>query len=101
MRDPVRLEFPFSDCLQISLFFALSEVKNYELPFGSMAREQPCVETMRDVVLHGRGRPDLPDSWRRHSVRLTVISCPVLWLHDPDPLLLTPLTFLSGSGHPV
>ncbi|XP_072273992.1 TGF-beta receptor type-2-like [Pyxicephalus adspersus] len=44
---------------------AIGDVKNYELPFGSMVQEHPCVETMRDVVLHGRGRPDIPDSWRR------------------------------------
>lgn len=67
---------------------AIGEVKNYELPFGSMAREQPCVETMRDVVLHGRGRPDLPDSWRRHSgldiLCDTITEC---WDHDPEARL--------------
>ncbi|KAM4026230.1 TGF-beta receptor type-2-like isoform 2-T2 [Anomaloglossus baeobatrachus] len=64
------------------------EVKNYELPFGSMVQKQPCVETMRDVVLHGRGRPDIPDSWRRHGgldvLCDTISEC---WDHDPEARL--------------
>ncbi|XP_056391954.1 TGF-beta receptor type-2-like isoform X1 [Hyla sarda] len=67
---------------------AIGEVRNYELPFGSMVRERPCVETMRDVVLHGRGRPDIPDSWRRHPgldiLCDTIIEC---WDHDPEARL--------------
>ncbi|XP_071978239.1 TGF-beta receptor type-2-like isoform X1 [Engystomops pustulosus] len=67
---------------------AIGEVKDYELPFGSMVREQPCVETMRDVVQHGRGRPDIPDSWRRHLgmdvLCDTIFEC---WDHDPEARL--------------
>ncbi|CAN2389080.1 SMAD-independent TGF-beta signaling pathways [Pristimantis euphronides] len=67
---------------------AAGEVKNYEVPFGSMVRQQPCVETMRDVVLHGRGRPDIPDSWRRHPgmdvLCDTITEC---WDHDPEARL--------------
>ncbi|XP_077129481.1 TGF-beta receptor type-2-like isoform X1 [Ranitomeya variabilis] len=64
------------------------EVKNYELPFGSMVQEPPCVETMRDLVLHGRGRPDIPTSWRGHAgldvLCDTISEC---WDHDPEARL--------------
>ncbi|XP_073503651.1 TGF-beta receptor type-2-like isoform X2 [Phyllobates terribilis] len=64
------------------------EVKNYELPFGSMVQEPPCVETMRDVVLRGRGRPDIPTSWRGHAgldvLCDTISEC---WDHDPEARL--------------
>ncbi|XP_061465007.1 TGF-beta receptor type-2-like isoform X3 [Rhineura floridana] len=46
---------------------AIGEVKNYELPFGSKVREQPCMEIMRDIVLHGRGRPEIPSNWLVHQ----------------------------------
>ncbi|KAM4626209.1 TGF-beta receptor type-2-like isoform 2-T2 [Discoglossus pictus] len=67
---------------------ATGEVRSYELPFGSLVREQPCVETMRDMVLHRRGRPDIPDTWRRHLgleiLADTIIEC---WDHDPEARL--------------
>ncbi|XP_063788854.1 TGF-beta receptor type-2-like isoform X2 [Pseudophryne corroboree] len=70
---------------------AIGEVKNYELPFGSMMQEEPCLETIRDVVLHGKGRPDLPDTWRRHPgmdvLCDTITEC---WDHDPEARLTAP-----------
>ncbi|XP_069472739.1 TGF-beta receptor type-2-like [Ambystoma mexicanum] len=67
---------------------AVGEVKSYELPFGSLAREQPCVETMRDIVLHGRGRPEIPSSWLVHQglhfLCDTITEC---WDHDPEARL--------------
>ncbi|XP_053545763.1 TGF-beta receptor type-2-like [Bombina bombina] len=67
---------------------ASGEVRSYELPFGSMVREQPCVETMRNVVLHGRGRPDIPQGWIRHPgleiLSDTITDC---WDHDPEARL--------------
>ncbi|KAG9466969.1 hypothetical protein GDO78_015814 [Eleutherodactylus coqui] len=67
---------------------AIGEVKNYELPFGSMVQQQPCVETMRDMVLHGRGRPDIPDSWRRHP-GMDILCDTIIegWDHDPEARL--------------
>ncbi|XP_040190825.1 TGF-beta receptor type-2-like [Rana temporaria] len=67
---------------------AIGEVKNYELPFGSMVRQHPCVETMRDVVLHGRGRPDIPDSWRRDpGMEILCDTIAECWDHDPEARL--------------
>ncbi|XP_069080392.1 TGF-beta receptor type-2-like [Pleurodeles waltl] len=67
---------------------AVGEVKSYELPFGSVAREQPCIETMRDIVLHGRGRPEIPTSWLVHQglhfLCDTITEC---WDHDPEARL--------------
>uniref|UniRef100_A0A8D0HIG4 Serine/threonine-protein kinase receptor n=1 Tax=Sphenodon punctatus TaxID=8508 RepID=A0A8D0HIG4_SPHPU len=67
---------------------AIGEVKSYELPFGSKVREQPCVDTMRDIVLHGRGRPEMPSSWRVHQgmhfLCDTITEC---WDHDPEARL--------------
>lgn len=47
-----------------------AEVKSYEPPFGSKVCEQPCVDSMRDLVLRDRGRPDIPPAWTQHQVRL-------------------------------
>nr|XP_028599729.1 LOW QUALITY PROTEIN: TGF-beta receptor type-2-like [Podarcis muralis] len=67
---------------------AIGEVKNYELPFGSKVREQPCMEVMRDVVLHGRGRPEIPGNWLVHQgmhfLCDTITEC---WDHDPEARL--------------
>ncbi|XP_010085551.1 PREDICTED: TGF-beta receptor type-2-like, partial [Pterocles gutturalis] len=66
----------------------VGEVKNYELPFGSKVQEQPCVDTMRDIVLHGRGRPEIPSSWLVHQgmhfLCDTITEC---WDHDPEARL--------------
>ncbi|KAE8581708.1 hypothetical protein XENTR_v10024910 [Xenopus tropicalis] len=67
---------------------ASGETRSYELPFGSKVREQPCVETMRDLVLHGRVRPEIPPSWGSHPglniLRDTITEC---WDHDPEARL--------------
>lgn len=47
-----------------------ADVKSYEPPFGSKVCEQPCVDSMRDLVLRDRGRPDIPPAWTQHQVRL-------------------------------
>lgn len=46
-----------------------AEVKSYEPAFGSKVCEQPCVDSMRDLVLRDRGRPDIPLAWTQHEVR--------------------------------
>lgn len=46
-----------------------AEVKSYEPAFGSKVCEQPCVDSMRDLVLRDRGRPDIPSGWTQHQVR--------------------------------
>ncbi|XP_068103229.1 TGF-beta receptor type-2-like isoform X2 [Hyperolius riggenbachi] len=67
---------------------AIGDVKSYELPFGSMVQEQPCVEVMRDVVLHGRGRPDIPTSWRREpGMNFLCDTIEECWDHDPEARL--------------
>lgn len=45
-----------------------AEVKSYEPAFGSKVCEQPCVDSMRDLVLRDRGRPDIPLAWTQHQV---------------------------------
>ncbi|KAK2525863.1 TGF-beta receptor type-2 [Columba guinea] len=68
--------------------WALPEVKNYELPFGSKVQEQPCVDTMRDIVLHGRGRPEIPSSWLVHQgMRFLCDTITECWDHDPEARL--------------
>ncbi|XP_029766368.1 TGF-beta receptor type-2-like [Terrapene carolina triunguis] len=66
----------------------VGEVKSYELPFGSKVQEQPCVDTMRDIVLHGRGRPEIPCNWLVHQgmhfLCDTITEC---WDHDPEARL--------------
>lgn len=49
--------------------FPSAEVQSYEPAFGSRVCEQPCVDSMRDLVLRDRGRPDIPATWSRHKVR--------------------------------
>ncbi|KAG8432156.1 hypothetical protein GDO86_016698 [Hymenochirus boettgeri] len=67
---------------------ASGEVRGYELPFGSNVREHPCVDTMRDVVLHSRVRPEIPDTWRSHP-GLNILSDTIMecWDHDPEARL--------------
>ncbi|KAK1165813.1 TGF-beta receptor type-2 [Acipenser oxyrinchus oxyrinchus] len=66
----------------------IGEVKSYELPFGSQVCEHPCVESMRDLVLRERGRPDIPISWLVHQgmqfLCNTIGEC---WDHDPEARL--------------
>ncbi|KAI3356123.1 hypothetical protein L3Q82_017173 [Scortum barcoo] len=56
--------------------------------FGSKVCEQPCVDSMRDLVLRDRGRPDIPSAWTQHQGMSvfcsTVTEC---WDHDPEARL--------------
>ncbi|XP_039179742.1 TGF-beta receptor type-2-like [Crotalus tigris] len=67
---------------------AIGEVKNYEPPFGSKVRERPCMEVMRDIVLYGRERPEIPTNWLVHQgmhfLCDTITEC---WDHDPEARL--------------
>ncbi|KAF7649292.1 hypothetical protein LDENG_00143930 [Lucifuga dentata] len=67
---------------------AIGEVKSYELAFGSRVCEQPCVDSMRDLVLRDRGRPDVPLAWTQHQGMsvfcATITEC---WDHDPEARL--------------
>ncbi|XP_042202884.1 TGF-beta receptor type-2 [Callorhinchus milii] len=67
---------------------AIGEVKDYEPAFGSKVREHPCVESMKDVVLRDRGRPEIPNSWNNHQ--LVQLVCEIIiecWDHDPEARL--------------
>uniref|UniRef100_A0A3Q1G3L8 TGF-beta receptor type-2 n=1 Tax=Acanthochromis polyacanthus TaxID=80966 RepID=A0A3Q1G3L8_9TELE len=67
---------------------AIGEVKSYEPAFGSKVCEQPCVDSMRDLVLRDRGRPDIPPTWTQHQGMnvfcSTITEC---WDHDPEARL--------------
>ncbi|XP_004566372.1 TGF-beta receptor type-2 isoform X2 [Maylandia zebra] len=67
---------------------AIGEVKSYEPAFGSKVCEQPCVDSMRDLVLRDRGRPDIPLAWTQHQGMnifcSTITEC---WDHDPEARL--------------
>ncbi|XP_051258831.1 TGF-beta receptor type-2 [Dicentrarchus labrax] len=67
---------------------AIGEVKSYEPAFGSKVCEQPCVDSMRDLVLRDRGRPDIPSAWTQHQGMSvfcsTITEC---WDHDPEARL--------------
>ncbi|XP_062312729.1 TGF-beta receptor type-2 [Osmerus eperlanus] len=66
----------------------IGEVKSYEPAFGSKVCDQPCVDSMRDLVLRDRGRPDIPSSWTQHQgmdlLCATITEC---WDHDPEARL--------------
>ncbi|XP_056245314.1 TGF-beta receptor type-2 isoform X1 [Seriola aureovittata] len=67
---------------------AIGEVESYEPAFGSKVCEQPCVDSMRDLVLRDRGRPDIPSAWTQHQGMSvfcsTITEC---WDHDPEARL--------------
>ncbi|XP_026127271.1 TGF-beta receptor type-2-like [Carassius auratus] len=66
----------------------IGEVKSYEPPFGSKVCEQPCVDSMRDLVLRDRGRPDIPESWTTHpGMQLLCATITECWDHDPEARL--------------
>uniref|UniRef100_A0A671V628 Serine/threonine-protein kinase receptor n=1 Tax=Sparus aurata TaxID=8175 RepID=A0A671V628_SPAAU len=69
----------------------IGEVKSYEPAFGSKVCEQPCVDSMRDLVLRDRGRPDIPTAWTQHQGMSvfcsTITEC---WDHDPEARLTAP-----------
>ncbi|XP_012738213.2 TGF-beta receptor type-2 [Fundulus heteroclitus] len=66
----------------------IGEVKSYEPAFGSKVCEQPSVDSMRDLVLRDRGRPDIPPAWTQHQGMdifcSTITEC---WDHDPEARL--------------
>ncbi|MED6286727.1 TGF-beta receptor type-2, partial [Characodon lateralis] len=63
-------------------------VKSYEPAFGFKVCEQPSVDSMRDLVLRDRGRPDIPPTWTQHQGMnvfcSTITEC---WDHDPEARL--------------
>uniref|UniRef100_A0A8C6SGY3 Serine/threonine-protein kinase receptor n=1 Tax=Neogobius melanostomus TaxID=47308 RepID=A0A8C6SGY3_9GOBI len=67
---------------------AIGEVKSFEPAFGSKVCDQPCVDSMRDLVLRDRGRPEIPSTWTQHQGMSvfcsTVTEC---WDHDPEARL--------------
>ncbi|CAB1328723.1 unnamed protein product [Coregonus sp. 'balchen'] len=66
----------------------IGEVKSYELPFGSKVCDQPCVDSMRDLVLRDRGRPEIPTSWKTHQgMNLLCATITECWDHDPEARL--------------
>uniref|UniRef100_A0A3Q3JE97 Serine/threonine-protein kinase receptor n=1 Tax=Monopterus albus TaxID=43700 RepID=A0A3Q3JE97_MONAL len=69
---------------------AIGEVRSYEPAFGSQVCEQPCVDSMRDLVLRDRGRPEIPSVWTQHQGMSvfcsTITEC---WDHDPEARLTT------------
>lgn len=66
----------------------IGEVKSYEPPFASKVCEQPCVDSMRDLVLRDRGRPDIPTSWTTHQgMQLLCATITECWDHDPEARL--------------
>lgn len=66
----------------------IGEVKSYEPPFGSKVCEQPCVDSMRDLVLRDRGRPDIPASWTTHpGMQLLCATITECWDQDPEARL--------------
>uniref|UniRef100_A0A8C5FDV6 TGF-beta receptor type-2 n=1 Tax=Gadus morhua TaxID=8049 RepID=A0A8C5FDV6_GADMO len=72
----------------ISRCSAVGEVGVYQPAFGSRVCEQPCIDSMRDLVLRDRGRPDIPPAWTQHQgmgvLCSTIIEC---WDHDPEARL--------------
>ncbi|XP_061917544.1 TGF-beta receptor type-2 [Entelurus aequoreus] len=70
---------------------AVGEVRSYEPAFGSKGCEHPCVDSMRDLVLRDRRRPDMPTAWTQHQGMnvfcSTVGEC---WDHDPEARLTAP-----------
>ncbi|XP_051762969.1 TGF-beta receptor type-2 [Ctenopharyngodon idella] len=72
----------------ISRCDVIGEVKSYEPPFGSKVCEQPCVDSMRDLVLRDRGRPDIPASWTTHpGMQLLCATITECWDQDPEARL--------------
>ncbi|KAM9342326.1 TGF-beta receptor type-2 [Pholidichthys leucotaenia] len=66
----------------------IGEVKSYEPAFGSKVCEQPCVDSMRDLVLRDRGRPDIPLAWTQHQgMNLFCSTITECWDHDPEARL--------------
>lgn len=47
-------------------------VPEYSLPFSKEVGERanPTLDAMRAIVVHGRKRPKIPDTWKTHEVIL-------------------------------
>ncbi|XP_053732240.1 TGF-beta receptor type-2-like isoform X2 [Synchiropus splendidus] len=67
---------------------AAGEVRSYQPVFGSQVCDQPSVDSMRELVLRDRGRPQIPLTWTQHQGMSvfcsTVVEC---WDHDPEARL--------------
>ncbi|KAM8857018.1 LOW QUALITY PROTEIN: TGF-beta receptor type-2-like [Synchiropus picturatus] len=79
---------------------ATGEVRSYQPVFGSQVCEQPSVDSMRELVLRDRGRPQIPLAWTQHQGMsvfcATVVEC---WDHDPEARL-TAHCVLERFGSP-
>ncbi|KAM6946069.1 TGF-beta receptor type-2-like [Aplochiton taeniatus] len=70
---------------------AIGEVRDYEPAFGSRVCDQPCVDSMRDLVLRDRGRPDIPSGWtQQQGMELLCATITECWDHDPEARLTAP-----------
>lgn len=45
-------------------------VPEYRLPFEEEVGQHPTLEDMQESVVQQRVRPNIPDHWRRHPVRI-------------------------------
>ena len=54
-------------------------VPEYSLPFSREVGERtnPTLDAMRAIVVHGRKRPKIPESWKIHEVMHTGIITPL------------------------
>ncbi|KAF7702558.1 hypothetical protein HF521_001841 [Silurus meridionalis] len=65
---------------------ATGEVREYEPPFGKL--NQPCIESMKDMVIRDRERPEILHSWRTHpGVSLVCEMIEECWDQDPEARL--------------
>ncbi|XP_076862347.1 TGF-beta receptor type-2 isoform X2 [Brachyhypopomus gauderio] len=66
---------------------AIGDVLEYAPAFGKL-QGNPCVESMKDIVIRDRERPDIPHSWCKHpgvdTVCHTIQDC---WDQDPESRL--------------
>jgi len=62
------------------------------------------VDTMRDIVLHGRGRPEIPSSWLVHQVSWEQLvqkrATHLVPLNSPSLKILTAVTKAKAGGTP-
>jgi len=57
-------------------------VPEYNLPYSKEVGERanPSLDAMRAIVVHGRKRPKIPESWKTHEVHDT--NCNMLYLSN-------------------
>ena len=60
-------------CSNEIVFVCTDTVPEYSLPFSREVGERanPTLDAMRTIVVHGRKRPKIPESWKSHEVILT------------------------------